>query len=70
MLHRIESIASFVPLTDKLATAGQPSQEQLATVAAGGFKVFVHCRHNKRVPSSLHSTACCVKAGTGARRSR
>ena len=104
----LAAIASFVPLTDRLATAGQPSEEQLAAVAAAGFavvinlalhddpsyslrdeaglaaslgleyvhipvqfstptvealaafsqamqragegKVFVHCRHNKRVP--------------------
>ena len=104
----IESIASFVALTDRLATAGQPTEAQLSTVAAAGFgvvinlalhddpayslqdeaglaaslgldyvhipvqfatptlealaafssameeagdgKVFVHCRHNKRVP--------------------
>jgi uncharacterized protein (TIGR01244 family) len=104
----IESIPSFVALSDRLATAGQPSEDQLAAVAASGFqlvinlglhddpsyslrdeagrvaslgldyvhipvrfaapgldalaefsaamahaghaKVFVHCRHNKRVP--------------------
>ena len=38
----IESIASFVPLTDRLATAGQPTEAQLAAVAAAGFRVVIN----------------------------
>ena len=104
---KLTAIPSFIALSDALASAGQPSEQQLAEVAAAGFsvvinlglhdpsyaladeagavrgvgmeyvhipvqfsspglddlarfceamaaaegkKVFVHCRHNKRVP--------------------
>ncbi len=38
----IQSIASFVSLTNRLATAGQPSEEQLVAIAAAGFKVVIN----------------------------
>ena len=107
IFDKLTGIPSFIALSDALASAGQPSEQQLAEVAAAGFsvvinlglhdpsyaladeagtvhdlgmeyvhipvqfsspglddlarfsaamadaegkKVFVHCRHNKRVP--------------------
>ena len=38
----LESIASFVPLSETLATAGQPTDEQLVAIAAAGFKVIIN----------------------------
>lgn len=38
----IEEIKNFVPVSDCLATAGQPSEAQLADVAAAGFDVVVN----------------------------
>lgn len=38
----LETIPAFVALGEALATAGQPSEEQLAAVAAAGFKVVIN----------------------------
>jgi protein tyrosine phosphatase (PTP) superfamily phosphohydrolase (DUF442 family) len=38
----LSSITRFVPLGESLATSGQPSEEQLAAVAAAGFEVIVN----------------------------
>lgn len=38
----LESIPSFVPLSAALASAGQPSEDQLAAIAAAGFKVVIN----------------------------
>lgn len=38
----LESIVRYVPVSESLATAGQPSEEQLATLAAAGFEVVVN----------------------------
>lgn len=38
----LDSIPSFVPMSETLATAGQPSEEQLSAVAAAGFKVIIN----------------------------
>ncbi|MBF0462114.1 MAG: hypothetical protein HQL87_12035 [Magnetococcales bacterium] len=38
----LESIVGYVPLSDSLATAGQPSEGQLAAVAAAGFAVVIN----------------------------
>ena len=41
-LPAIESIACYVRLSDSLATAGQPTEEELAAVAAAGFEVVIN----------------------------
>ena len=38
----LESTVRYVPLSESLATAGQPSEEQLAAVAEAGFEVVVN----------------------------
>lgn len=38
----LADIRNFVAVSDRLATAGQPSEEQLAEVAALGFEVVVN----------------------------
>ena len=38
----IEDIRNFVCLSDKLATAGQPSEEQVKELAGAGFEVIVN----------------------------
>ncbi len=38
----LESIARYVALSETLATAGQPSQAQLAAIAAAGFEVVIN----------------------------
>ena len=40
----LESIVRYVPVSEALATAGQPSEEQLAAVAAAGFEVVVQAK--------------------------
>lgn len=35
--HRLDSIFNYLPLTDSLITAGQPTELQLAAVKAAGF---------------------------------
>jgi len=38
----LEAIKNFVPVGPELATAGQPTEEQLGAVAAAGFEVVVN----------------------------
>jgi protein tyrosine phosphatase (PTP) superfamily phosphohydrolase (DUF442 family) len=38
----LQSIPSLVVLSERLVTAGQPSEEQLAAVAAAGFKIVIN----------------------------
>ena len=54
----LQAIPSLVVLSERLATAGQPSEEQLAAVAAAGFKVVI------KSPYSLRSIASCARAGS------
>ena len=42
MNSALESIVRYVPVSESLATAGQPTEEQLAAVAAAGFEVVVN----------------------------
>ena len=56
----IESITSFVPLTNELATAGQPSEKQLVAVAAAGFKVVVNLGLHGDPSYSLQDEAASV----------
>ena len=42
MKSALESIVRYVPVSESLATAGQPSEEQLAAVAEAGFEVVVN----------------------------
>jgi protein tyrosine phosphatase (PTP) superfamily phosphohydrolase (DUF442 family) len=38
----LAEIRNFVPVTESLATAGQPTEEQLRQIAASGFEVVVN----------------------------
>ncbi len=38
----LESIFNFLPLSETLITAGQPTEQQLVTVKAGGYKTVVN----------------------------
>ena len=38
----IEDIRNFVPVSDMLATAGQPSEEQMRELAGAGFKIVIN----------------------------
>jgi len=38
----LAGVPRFIPLTQNLATAGQPSQEQLAAIAKAGFEVLIN----------------------------
>jgi uncharacterized protein (TIGR01244 family) len=60
--HPIQSIPSFVSLGDKLATAGQPSEQQLAAVAAAGFGVVINLGLHDDPNYSLADEGGCVAA--------
>ena len=60
--NAIESIASFVPLGESLATAGQPSEAQLGSVAAAGFKVVINLALHDDPSYSLKDEAASVAA--------
>lgn len=38
----LESIRNFLPLGDRVGTAGQPTEEQFAAVAAAGYEVVIN----------------------------
>ena len=56
----IASIPSFVPLGERLATAGQPSEEQLAAVAAAGFGMVINLGLHDDPSYALRDEAGCV----------
>ena len=56
----LESIVRYVPLSESLATAGQPSEEQLAAVAAAGFEVVVNLALHTDPRYSLKDEAATV----------
>ena len=58
----IESITSFAPLTNELVTAGQPTEEQLAVVAAAGFKVVINLSLHDDPTYSLQDQAASVSS--------
>jgi protein tyrosine phosphatase (PTP) superfamily phosphohydrolase (DUF442 family) len=53
MFEPLESICNFLPLSDRLATAGQPTEEQFAAIKAAGYQVVV----NLALPSSTNAIA-------------
>ena len=56
----LESIVRYVPLSESLATAGQPSEEQLCAVAAAGFEVVVNLALHNDPRYSLKDEAATV----------
>jgi len=56
----LESIVRYVPVSESLATAGQPSEEQLAAVAAAGFEVVVNLALHDDPRYSLKDEAATV----------
>jgi uncharacterized protein (TIGR01244 family) len=60
--NTVESIAAYVPLSELLATAGQPSEAQLGSVAAAGFKVVINLALHDDPTYSLKDEAATVEA--------
>ena len=58
----LESIVRFVPVSESLATAGQPSEAQLAAVAAAGFEVVINLALHDDPRYSLRDEASSVAA--------
>jgi len=56
----LESIVRYVPVSESLSTAGQPSEEQLAAVAAAGFEVVVNLALHNDPRYSLKDEAATV----------
>jgi hypothetical protein len=42
MSHNIEDIINFLQLSDRLATAGQPTIELYPAIAAAGYQVVIN----------------------------
>lgn len=42
MPAKLESIYNFLPLSDRIATAGQPTIEQYPAIAAAGYEVVIN----------------------------
>jgi protein tyrosine phosphatase (PTP) superfamily phosphohydrolase (DUF442 family) len=53
MLEPLESIYNFLPISDRLATAGQPTEEQFAAIKEAGYQVVI----NLALPSSTNAIA-------------
>jgi uncharacterized protein (TIGR01244 family) len=49
----LEQIYNFIPISDRVATAGQPSEAQFADIRAAGYEVVV----NLAPPSSTNAIA-------------
>jgi uncharacterized protein (TIGR01244 family) len=58
----LESIIRYVPIDESLATAGQPSEEQLAAIASAGFDVVVNLALHDDPRYSLKDEAATVAA--------
>ena len=56
----LSSIVRYVRVSESLATAGQPSEEQLAAVAAAGFEVVVNLALHDDPRYSLRNEAATV----------
>jgi protein tyrosine phosphatase (PTP) superfamily phosphohydrolase (DUF442 family) len=56
----LESIIRYVPLSESLSTAGQPSEAQLAVIAAAGFEVVVNLALHDDPRYSLKDEAAAV----------
>ena len=50
-MSQITDICFFLPLSEKLATAGQPTEPQLASIRAAGYEVVV----NLALPTSTNA---------------
>ncbi len=42
MSNRIENIVNFLQISERLATAGQPTVEQYSAIASAGYKVVIN----------------------------
>ena len=69
-------IKNFVPVSDHLGTAGQPSEAQLRDVAAAGFAVVVnlglldprYCLRDEAAPSRRWASRITTSRWTSTRR--
>ena len=59
---RITDIYNYLPLDDKLATSGQPSEEELAAVADDGVEVVINLALHDDPRYSLPDETGCVRA--------
>lgn len=51
--HALNEILNFLPLSERIGTAGQPTVEQFELIRAAGYEVVV----NLALPSSSHAIA-------------
>jgi len=51
--NTLEQIYNFVPITDNMATAGQPTEAQFVEIQAAGYQVII----NLALPSSTNAIA-------------
>ena len=59
-MNPLDAIPSYVGLGDSLATAGQPSEEQLAAVAAAGFRMVINLGLHDDPSYALADERACV----------
>lgn len=57
----LETIPRFIRLTERLATAGQPSEQQFADVAAAGFQLVINLGLHGDPSYSLPDEAATVR---------
>ena len=57
-----KAIVRYVPVSESLATAGQPSEEQFVAIAAAGFKVVINLALHNDPRYSLKDEAGTVAA--------
>ena len=58
----LETIPRFIPLSETLATAGQPSEAQLAEIAAAGFEMVINLGLHDDPSYALQDEAASVAA--------
>jgi protein tyrosine phosphatase (PTP) superfamily phosphohydrolase (DUF442 family) len=57
----LEEIYNFIPISDSLATSGQPTEAQMGEIAAAGYKVVVNLALGKS-ENALPDEAATVRA--------
>lgn len=58
----LESIVRYLPMNESLATAGQPTEEELAAVAAAGYAIVINLALHDDPRYSLKDEAATVAA--------
>ncbi|MBI4781318.1 MAG: protein tyrosine phosphatase family protein [Oscillatoriophycideae cyanobacterium NC_groundwater_1537_Pr4_S-0.65um_50_18] len=61
--HSLEPIYNFVPITEHLATAGQPTEAQFAEIKAAGYQVVINLALPNSTNAIAHEQAIVESAG-------